>query len=109
MTVDHDAPWVSRYRAAVHDAPTPDLDRVVLAAVEQQSRRRRGAHRRRELLILGGVAAVAVLVAWTTRYNIAAPGLQTAGYGSLEGASRYHLLNVVDYSYVGPGINEGRP
>ena len=111
MTDDEEF-FVKRYRAALEDVGTPELDRRILAAAHRRVVRRRVLHVSGGAMVVVGIVLVSILVGiHATSHNDArrhTPSPDVTNYGAIEGVTRAYLLRVEPPAYSGPGLNEGR-
>jgi hypothetical protein len=107
MTGD-DATLVNRYRAAVEDIPSPNLDQVINAAARRQAAKRRFSRRAKATLLVTAVVGLTVSSAWRTHQAKTDLIVSKAtNYGRIEGVTRPYLLQVGSPQFSGPGLTEG--
>jgi len=102
MRTDSD-PLVQRYRNAVQEPLTPELDQRILAAAD----RRAGTQRLYRRIVSVALAAALAAIIWQVHHP--EPLRLPLNSGELEGATRDYLLHVELPTYSGPGLQENQP
>jgi hypothetical protein len=96
-------PLVQRYRNAVHEPLTPELDQRILAVAYECAGKQR-LYRR-----IGGVALIAISAVAIWQVHRPEPLRLPLNSGELEGATRDYLLHVEILPHSGPGLQENQP
>ena len=104
---DETARLLNRYRAAIDDVATPDLDQTLMRAAARQAAKRRFVRRARGGFFAAALAVTAIGIGWRSHLSDTTRDIPNfANYGTIEGLTRPYLLQVRTNEYSGPGLTE---